>query len=127
MSRSIPSNSLFPFIFLYIHLCRSSKPMDLMWWNDIRANISFLRPEESIKLKNLPITTSELRSQFYAQDKQVEFEDELVAKCGFTKDLAQRIATCMWKALQGDAYFIETLQKEKETRKGLIVVGEVSS
>ena len=96
-----------------------------MWWNDIRANISFLRPEESIKLKNLPITTSELRTQFYAQDKQVEFEEELVDKCGFSKDLAERIATCMWKALQGDSYFIETLQKEKETRKGMIMVGEV--
>lgn len=96
-----------------------------MWWNDNRANIFFLNPDDSVKLKKLPLTTADLRRDYFAKNRQKDFEQELIQKCGFTQETAKRIADGMWEAMRNDSYFVESLKKEEDSRKGIIVLGEV--
>ena len=98
-----------------------------MWWNDNRANIAFLKPEDSIKLKNVPITTAQLRNDYYTKNRKKDFEKDLIEKCGFTHELSQKITSAMWEALESDSYFMNSIKKEQDTRNAMLIIADVCS
>ncbi|KAK2959372.1 hypothetical protein BLNAU_5681 [Blattamonas nauphoetae] len=98
--------------------------VELKWWQDNRADLSFLSPEDTLKLKQLPITTADIRKDFFSQGKKEEFSSAVRDTCQFTQKEANAIADAMFSAMQNDTYLVESLQKEEDVRTGMLRIGE---